>query len=454
MEINEYIIGCALLGGYALFLLSVGFLGKKGSLAFYVNSRESGVLSVAFSIIVSVIGASATLGMVGLSFSVGTPGFWWLGAGAIGLILQALLVSKKVRETGAYTMPGIAKRFLGKEARTLIAFVIVIAWLSILAAQFTAILRILEPLTGLSSQVCRVIGFFLIVMHCLGGQAAIIRADKVQALILIGALVMILGWITYINPEWTSSVTIEPFNQNFTIDNWVYYMIIVGANYLICPMIFNRILCAQTEEVAKKAAFYAALGIAVCAVLIVSIGLATRGLIPSDTPRDAVLITVLSTQFPSWMHLLVSFALVSVIVSSADTCLITVANILSYEVLKTEDIKVGRGAVLLIGSLGIALSLWGKSILSYLLMSYDIFAGGVVVPVFIGLLLSKTHRVLPMYACSAIFFGGFLGILSAVYNNPLYCYMGMGMGGIIALIGARKKNKACREFSLIETGTM
>ena len=80
---------------------------------FYVNGRRGSALNVGASILVSCVGASATLGMIGMAFSLGTPAFWWLGAGAVGLVLLSLLLAPAVRETGAYTMPQLVESVLG-----------------------------------------------------------------------------------------------------------------------------------------------------------------------------------------------------------------------------------------------------------------------------------------------------------------------------------------------------
>ena len=136
---------------YAALLLGLGLLealresrAKSGRDAFFVNSRASGPWQVGISIIASCVGGSATLGMAGLAWQAGTPAFWWLGGGACGLFVLTLFLAKKVRESGAHTMPEMVDAFLGREStaslprpilspRRLVAAVIVPAWLAILA---------------------------------------------------------------------------------------------------------------------------------------------------------------------------------------------------------------------------------------------------------------------------------------------------------------------------------
>lgn len=425
------------LGAYALLIVYTATAGRRRSgAAFFVNNRKSGAWGVGFSIIVSCVGASATLGMIGMAFAVGTPAFWWLGMGAAGLTALALLLARAVRGSGAYTMPHMVETLLGKPARPLIAVVIVIAWAAILAAQFTALIRVLGPLTGFSSLVCLAVAFALIVGHTLGGQAAIMRADRVQALILVLALGVMLGWLTAHNPGWTAQVRFEAVNDGFPPSKLVYFLLIVGANYLVCPMLFGRMLSAKDEQSARSGGLIAAAGIMLCAGLIVAVGLACKGLIPPDTAQDAVLTDVLAAAMPPWMHLVVSMALISAIVSSADSCLVTAATVLSFDLLGKRTPKTGRICVVVLGLAGAALSLWGKGILGFLLMAYDVYACGVVVPVFMGLMLMGRRKIDTRWACAAVVVGGVFGGIAAVGEQATYSYIGMAASALLTLGGA------------------
>lgn len=427
------------LGSYALLVLYTAFSAKsRGNEAFYVNNRASDAWGVGFSIIVSCVGASATIGMIGMAFAVGTPAFWWLGAGAAGLTALALLLARKVRKSGAYTLPHMVEAFLGPQARPLIAVIIVMAWSAILAAQFTAIGKVLGALTGFGPYLCLAIGFLLICGHTVGGQSAIMRVDRIQALIILVALAVMLVWLTMHNPEWMQAVRLEAVNAQFPAETLRYYLVVVGANYLVCPMLFGRLLSARDEKNAVLGGIIGALGILVCSTLIVAVGLACKGLIPADTAQDAVLTAILADVMPPWMHIVVSFALISAIVSSADSCLVTAATVCSHDLLSTQSPAAARACVFALGVAGAAVSFWGKGILGFLLMAYDIFACGVVAPCFIGLLLFPARHIDTRFACTAVLAGGILGAAAAFTENSFYNYTGMALSGLLALAGARK----------------
>jgi len=432
----------ALLAIYSLILVWAACTkGHYSHEAFFVNKRLSGSWGIGLSIIVSCVGASATIGMIGMAFAIGTPAFWWLGAGALGLMALALGLAAKVRSTGAYTLPHLVESLLGKEARSLIALIIVIAWLAILAAQFTAIVSVLEPLLNVNPLWCLGLGFFFIVGHSLGGQAAIMRLDKIQAFVLITSLGIMLAWLSLRNPAWPSLSQPEIVNDLFPPAKLLYFLLIVGANYFICPMLFGRLLSAKDTQSAKKGGIIAAFGLLLCAILIVSIGLASKGLIPAHTAQDAVLMSILSDVMPPWLQLVVSLALLSAIVSSADSCLVTAGTILSFDLLKQNKPSVGRLCIFFLGLGGAVLSLWGKGILGFLLMAYDVFACGVVMPVFVALLMYKRWSIESIFACAAIALGGLFGLIAALSGQAMYSYMGLCFSGLLTMYGFLRQAK-------------
>lgn len=80
-----------------LCVLSLWLTRQQGATAdsFFVNNRASGTGEISLSIVASCVGGSVTLGMAGLAWQVGLPALWWLGSGAIGLLMFSLFLAKK-----------------------------------------------------------------------------------------------------------------------------------------------------------------------------------------------------------------------------------------------------------------------------------------------------------------------------------------------------------------------
>lgn len=453
-----------------IFALSLYTVRKKcTSDAFFLNNRQSSSSYVALSIVASCVGGSATIGMAGLAWQVGTPAFWWLGTGAIGLLILTLFLARIVRESGARTMPEMIGMFIGETSRPAMSLIIVAAWLSIAAAQFSAMAVIVAPLAGISLDSALVLSTCTVVLYaCIGGQTAIIKSDAFQYIILIIALIFALlfflfpeqGFIisTFFtnSPETTqiavasSSTALQSFintpiellNDGFDGSRFRYFLCILGGSYIVCPMLFSRLLSARDEKSAYFGSLYAVIGLCLSAALIVAVGIACRFYVPvgsAGTGAEQVLTTVILDTMPLWLAHFVLLGLFSAIISSADSCLITAATVLSNDLLRRSDTFTCRICLLCMGIGGYILATSGKGVLQLLLMANDIYVCGVVMPVFVAMLLYKKYSFQKYIITSAILFGGAVGLASSITGDTNYSYAGLLISFAITLCALRKK---------------
>ncbi len=422
---------------------------------FFVNGRASSTGAVAFSIIASCVGGSATLGMTGLAWSVGMPALWWLCAGALGLCVLAAFLARKVRQSGARTLPEMITTFIGAPARPVASIIILVAWLSITAAQFSALATLLQPLLQTPPWFTLIVGACFVTLHALwGGQRAIIKSDAFHAIFLLTTLLLILGLLWYSHGMGMGTVptdvVIELANDNFPMSKVSYFLLIIGGSYIVCPMLFGRLLSAKSEGAAQRGTLLAALGLVLAAVVLVSVGVWSRGLVPADTAPQGVLMALLTDVLPPWAGMLGILALVSAIISSADSSLFTAASIAGNDILRKKDVNTCRLCTLAVALGSLALALPGTGVLELLLMANDIYVCGVVVPVFVGMMAYKEDRtLLPLTTgllTGAMVVGGGLGFCAAFTGNELFSYAGLGAALVISLVAVRKQNNlvACK----------
>lgn len=424
---------------YALLLISIGlFDARKHSsiAAFFVNARQSGSVHTGISIVASCIGGSATVGMAGLAWQAGTPAFWWIGSGACGLLILTLFLAKKVRETGAHTMPELATVFLGSPARHLISLLIVPAWLAILAAQLTVMGKLTANLTGLPPELSLVTGTALIVLYALlGGQASVIRSDLPQYLLMLSGLILTLGWLLLKNPLPVLHLSPELFNSRFPLSDLSHFMIILGGSYVVCPMLFGRILSAQNTQSAVAGCRLAIVGLVLTAIVIVLIGISCRGFVPPETAPDDVLPVTLSL-LPEWTSTVLLLALLSAVLSSADSCLITLSTVICHDLLQRDNVSICRITTLMAGVGGYFLATREHGVLDLLLMANDVYVCGVVTPLFCAMLICGRRHVRSGTGLAAILCGGMGGLASVFLEQPEIGYIGMVLSAFCILGGS------------------
>lgn len=230
---------------------------------FLLNGRRSGTVETACSIVASCVGSSATIGLAGLAFTAGMPAVWWLLSGAAGLMVLTTFLTHRIRERERLTLPELVRNRLGSPAVSLITAVILIAWCAILAAQLLALGVLVESATGFGHMEALAMGAAFVVLYtAAGGQAGVMRSDVVQLLVMGAGLLFVL--VSALMQDTSPILTLRPevLNEAFTLHDWSVFMLLVGGSYVVCPMLFGRMMSAKSTRVARHSGFIAAAGLA------------------------------------------------------------------------------------------------------------------------------------------------------------------------------------------------
>lgn len=428
---------------YVIALLMIGLSSKKTTLSkdhFFVNGRQSSAATVASSILASCIGASATIGMVGLAFHVGMPAFWWLGSGVIGLLFLGYFLAAKVRAIGCYTLSDIVAKLLGRAPEKWTSIVVVLAWTSIVTAELVACTSLLQTLLAIEKLPALIIGCLLISLHTIfGGQGSIIRLDKLQFSIIFGTIALLLIWSVVFAQGGTSHIAIEFSNQAFPVNKAMYFCLILGGGYIVCPMLYGRVLSAKDLPSARRGVIASALVLAVVAMMIVFIGLLAQSFVPANTPNDEVLMTLADTMLPVWLAKCIYVFLLCVVVSSADACLFAASSALSRHLFKKEGIKANRWCSLVLMLIAALLTLTNQGILSYLLMANNIYACSIVIPVMLCLIFNKSATAIHQpVMLTGMVVSGILGFINALSDQYAYAYWGMFCSLCLTLLSFKR----------------
>ena len=423
---------------YSVILLGVGIWDRHTGHRFetYVLAgRNHGTVFVASGLLATALGASATMGVMQLAWQVGFPAFWWLGVGAIGFVVQASFLSKKLFQCKVFTLPELAQRLLGKEAKIALAIMISIGWLGIISAQFVAAAKIVEVVGGISWNLSLLgVATVICAYTWLGGNAAIVKTDVVQFAILAVVVIFCLFYLLSAHPVPLAVFRPAFINSQFPFSKWLYFLLIVGAGYVICPILYSRVFAAKSAQVARRSLFHAAGWLAFLGVSITAIGIWAQYYIPY-TPGTDVFSLILNQWLPPWMSTLLIVGILSAIVSSADTCLIVIATILEQDILHQKRVRGVRTTLLFIGFTAYLLAGWKQEILPLLLISYAIFSAGAVPPISVFLFGNKTamsndKKIILL----AFIIGGGLGLVGSILEKEWVVLSGFFISLLLSLM--------------------
>lgn len=402
---------------YAAALIAIAVLSWKRDASmddFLVAGRKQKKLFVTASMLASTIGGGITIGTVQKASAMGFPAFWFVAAGGIAHFLQGLLLSRKVRDSQALTLADLAERTSGPAARKLTSAIVLITWIGIAAAQFVAVARVLATLVGLAHAPAVVIAaVFITVYTLIGGQKSVLRTDLFQFGLLAFAVVATLAWLFLADPP-ARPVSVELFTASFGPLDLLYYVAVMGGSYFICPMMFSRILSADTGANARKSSFMSGTGMFGFAFALTFIGLWVRASgFDAGTldPLNAIAASVL----PKPLGVVLVFGLLAAIVSTTDTVLLTAASIVQNDLIHKPSVPFVRVWTIVVGAVGASVALFHRDVIGLLMKTYNGYTAGLVPALFVAIMFAKfeggssVRRPRPALFAAAIIGGYALG---------------------------------------------
>ncbi|MBA7475753.1 Sodium/pantothenate symporter [subsurface metagenome] len=436
---------------YFAGMLAIGVVSRRKSREaddFFVAGRKSSSLFITGSLLATIIGGSATVGMAGLGFKQGLTGAWWLLVGSIGLVFLGLFFAKKVRRLALYTLPELVEKQYDRRMALASSVLIVVAWVGIIAAQIIAAGKILS-IIGIGSPALWMVIFTVIFVAytVLGGQYAIIRTDTIQAVIIFagifGGLALLLsrlgGW-GGLQTSLPAEQFAFPLSSQFGGTELVTLLLLVGLTYVVGPDMYSRLFCARDDRTARASTFWTALFIIPVAFAITLIGMGAAALFPEIAPEQA-LPMVIKEVFSPLLGGIVLAALLCAVMSSADTTLLSASTILMVDIAgwfrpsvnQSKVIPRSRWVIVLLGICSLIVALALKGVISALLFAYTIYTCGVILPVIAGFFKNKL-KVTPSGALAALIGGGSAGLISKLLGIQYLDLGALLLSGLLLFI--------------------
>ncbi len=433
---------------YFIIMVGVGIWNRRMSHTvenYFVAGRKGSTLLITGSLVATIVGGSATIGMAGLGFSRGLTGAWWLLAGCIGLFLTGIFLAGRIRKYALYTLPQLVEKQYGATVSIVSSILIVIAWVGVIAGQIVATGRILSVLGMGSPLLWMLIFTFVFVTYTLiGGQKADITTDFMQAIVIFSgiliSLVLILiklgGWHGLVQALPENSFAF-PVSSQFSGIDLLSYLLLIGLPYVVGPDIYSRLFCARDEVTARKSAVLAALILIPFAFGITIIGMGASVLFPQIGPEQAFPVLV-KEYLPPLAGGLVLAGLLSATMSSADSTVMSSSTILTLDIIKRirpglnqrQILLVAKVGIVIMGILALLLALLLKGVINALLFAYTVYTGGVIIPVLFGFFKDR-FKLTWIGALAAVLGGGCAALASKLGN---IAYLDMGAIGISILL--------------------
>lgn len=405
---------------YGLALLTIGVISSlrmKTPADYFIAGRKNGTWQIAGSLLSTILGGAAILGTANLAVHQSWAAAWYLLAASFGLWLLVPLV-RKVNRLGRFTLTDMIGRFYGKAAQKSAAVIIPLAWTGVVAAQVVAAGKILFSIFELPYAYGVIISGLVFVGYTLiGGQTSILKTDLFQAVIILGGVVVSAFFLNHTEGTQVLPLTASfPFNPSFGPVDLFILILTFSSTFVVGPDVYSRVFCARNEGVARKSVITVAAVLIPFSFILTYLGVfAHENLPPEELHRSVALIELIDHYLPAWATGLMAAALLSAVLSSADTTLLSASIILSELFSKDVDnqrsLRLTRVFIGVVGLASIFISLKINSIIGILLMALAVYSGAFIVPLIAALAAMKVNKqmVIP-----AMFSGGAMALTGKI----------------------------------------
>ncbi len=332
--------------GYLVGMLVIGFIvGKlkiKGADDYMVAGRRMGLFMVAFSLSANNIGGGCTTGLAQKAFgNWGLSAIWYVLAASIAMIPLAFF-APKIRKTLAVTIPEVIGRRYGKISSGFSAVLNILALFCLTSSQIVASATVVNSLTNIPLNVCVLIAGVVVILYTtFGGMIADQISDLVQFIIILLGLAIATPFVIRGAGGWQRISAALPGGQlSISKIGWVPiigYIFNYFCTFLSGPEMVSRFESAKDEKTAFRASFVSAILMAAMSAFPTILGLtalACNEMYGSNFSAASSMMSVTSAYAPALVTGIVSAAIISATMSSADSNLLCMSTMIMNDIVK------------------------------------------------------------------------------------------------------------------------
>jgi sodium/proline symporter len=416
---------------YNALLIGVGLWAKgrnRDVADFYLAGRRLGPWIAAISASASSSSAWTLLGVSGAAYAWGLPALWLFPATVGGFLINWIWIAPRLKdlatEEGAVTLSAVvAPESLGASRRVILriaAAIIVFSFVFYVASQFEAAGKAFESTFALSKQTSILIGAGIVLLYTLlGGFWAVSVTDSVQgllmflaaiilplvALIAVGGIDALITGLTEVGGAGSPTASLSALMAVF----FVLGLFGITIGYPGQPHVVNRFMALKDETSLRQGRVIALAWAVIVYAGMLTLGFSARVLFADLGDSEQVMFRVAGELLPPVIAGVILAAVLSAIMSTADSQLLVASSAISYDWNLADgkiDSGLGKSRVTVVVVLVLATILalvWRADIFSRVLFAWSSL-GSAFGPI---LILRLMGRTIPAQATLAAMLAGF-----------------------------------------------
>ncbi len=426
---------------YNLILVGVGLWARgrnKNVADFFLAGRGLGPWVAAISASASSSSAWTLLGVSGAAYAWGIPALWLFPATVGGFLLNWVWVAPRLKrlaqsENAVTLSEVVAPAGIGPQRKLILriaAAIIVFCFTFYIASQFEAAGKAFESVFSISKQTSIIIGAAIVLLYTLlGGFWAVSVTDSIQGVLMVVASIVLpavalsavggfgdlangLAAIGDVGSPMGTSAIVTVF--------FVIGLFGIGVGYPGQPHVVNRFMALKDDNALRQGRVIALAWAVIVYAGMLLLGLSARVLFADLGDSEQVLFHTATELLPAVISGVMLAAVLSAIMSTADSQLLVAASAISYDWNLADGNRGGglagtRTTIVAVLILATTLALvWRADIFSRVLFAWSA-AGSAFGPILIMRLVGRTVSSTATLAAMVTGFG--LTVLISLFPN-------------------------------------
>jgi SSS family solute:Na+ symporter len=259
---------------------------------YLVNNRNTKTLPLVFTMLATLVGGGTSIGLMALGYE---SGFAAVGIG-IGYVIGFMIMTRfagKIRNYGAdhtiYSFPhflnhkytSIEEAGFTRAFSATVSGVNIFIFFFILCAQFVAMAKLLEFSFDINNNTATIISAVIIIVYtAIAGLSGVIITDTIQfiAIVIMIILIFIPGiledtaWFSRMNELPPDFLTGTHLGYAFLIALFIF----LPWSVLVRMDVWQRILAAKDEQVARRVSFWSGMGMLPFYIIFPLVGMSVK----------------------------------------------------------------------------------------------------------------------------------------------------------------------------------
>ncbi|MCE2432668.1 MAG: sodium:solute symporter family protein [Candidatus Latescibacteria bacterium] len=399
---------------YVFLTLLVGvYAGRrvKDSADFVVAGRRLGILLATGTLSATWFGTGTVLGAAGAAYK---GGFLAVIADPFGaalcLFLAGLFYVRMMRRMGVSTIAEFFERRFGKTAGVVAAACTIPAYIGWVASLMVGFGKIIHALTGLDAVLGTCLGAVIVLIYTtIGGMWAVTLTDFIQVAVLTLGLIFMTPFLLSDMGGWAAIRAQLPDDQFYLyprdadMTTWFNYArawLVIGLGNLAGQDLLQRSLSSRNESVAQHSAYISGIIYLTVGLLPVFLGIAATLTFPNLADPEQVMMKLAETYLPPLGMAVFIGALISALMSSADSALLAPASVIGNDLIRylrpdidaQTQLRLCRLSVPVLGVIALYLALSHDTVYTLMVDSWSILLATLFVPLTAGIWWSKANR--------------------------------------------------------------